>query len=105
MAWADPLPPAVGAEEPTVDGKLIATLEADLEATGEPESAWDWMPTVSLAATANRVKPAMGRLLDDVPAGPTWWAEIGRVGHVLVVGLTVLTLATLGVLASWLIRG
>jgi serine/threonine protein kinase len=104
MAWADPLPPAVGAEEPD-SGKLIETLEADLEATGEPASAWDWIPNVSLAAAANRIKPVIGRLIDEEPSGPSWWDELGRVGRALAVALALLTFATLGVLVWWGVWG
>jgi hypothetical protein len=64
---------------------VIAELEADLETTEEPASAWDWMPSVSLAATAGR------------PGNRTWWAELGLA--LVLAGLTV------GVLALWAVRG
>jgi serine/threonine protein kinase len=92
MAWADPLPPPVRPVE-AADPQVIAELEADLETTEEPASAWDWMPSVSLAATAGR------------PGNRTWWAELGAAGQGLALALAGLTLLTAGVLAWWAVRG
>jgi serine/threonine protein kinase len=105
MAWADPLPPMVVTEDlPTDSGKLIETLEADMEATDDPASAWDWMPPVSLAATAGRAKaPLVTEAADDPPRG-SWWTELGGIGRGLVIALAVLTTLTVGVLVWWAVR-
>jgi serine/threonine protein kinase len=95
MAWADPLPPPVGAAE-AAESKVIAELEADLEAAGEPASAWDWMPSVSLAETAGRGPPPS--------PGESLWAGLGRTGRALAIALVVLTLLTVGVLIWWAVR-
>ena len=59
-------PPGRGQPRP----QLIAELEADLDTTGDPISAWDWMPTVSLAETAGRQQAeADGRRR---AGGPSW---------------------------------
>jgi serine/threonine protein kinase len=63
MAWADPLPPPVGAEEEPAP-RLIADLET--KSKNEPQSAWDWMPQVSLAETAGSTpKPSLWQTLTD----------------------------------------
>ena len=74
----------IGLSEPE-----IAELEAD------PVSAWDWVPTVSLAETAGG-KPR--------PAEGSFWAELGRAGNTLAIGLAVLTAVTVAVLIWWTVR-
>jgi serine/threonine protein kinase len=95
MAWADPLPPPVGAAE-AAESNVIAELEADLDTTSDPVSAWDWVPTVSLAETAGG-KPK--------PSEASFWADLGRVGRALAIGLAVLMAATAAVLIWWAVRG
>jgi eukaryotic-like serine/threonine-protein kinase len=91
MPWADLLPPPVRPVE--ADPQVIAELEAVQETTAKPVAAWDWMPAVSLAATAGR------------PGNRTWWAELGVVGQALAIALAGLTVVTLAVLAWWVVRG
>ncbi|HEX4590837.1 MAG TPA: serine/threonine-protein kinase [Gemmataceae bacterium] len=94
LAWADPLPPPMGAIEAT-ESKMIAELEADLDTTGDPISAWDWVPTVSLAETAGgKARPAVG-----------FWAELGWPGRALALALAALSAVTVAVLIWWAVRG
>jgi serine/threonine protein kinase len=94
LAWADPLP-VVSATPPAApdSGRVIATLEADLKATGEPASKWDFV------VPGEPAKPSADE------SGPTWWTELGRAGRLLAVMLLGLTLVTVGVLIWWAMRG
>jgi serine/threonine protein kinase len=93
LPWADPLPPPVGPAE-VAESHVIAELEADLDTTGDPISAWDWMPSVSLAETA-----ASGG------GGESLWSDLGRAGQALALALAALAAATAGVLIWWAARG
>lgn len=104
MSWADPLPTPISPEPSTDTAHVIADLEAEQANSGEPESAWDWMPTVSLAATAGRPMRSV-KTIDDATAEPRWWDELGGIGQGLLMALSALTLLTVGVLAWWLLRG
>jgi serine/threonine protein kinase len=92
LPWADPLPPPVGPAE-AAESHVIAELEADLDTTGDPLSAWDWMPSVSLAETA-----ASG-------GARSFWSDLGRVGRALAYALAALTAITIGVLVWSAVRG
>jgi len=92
LRWADPLPPPVGPTE-VAESNVIAELEADLDTTGDPLSAWDWMPSVSLAETA----ASAGR--------QSFWADLGGAGQGLALALAVLTAVTVGGLVWWAVRG
>jgi serine/threonine protein kinase len=93
LPWADPLPPPVGPAE-AAESHVIAELEADLDMTGDPLSAWDWMPSVSLAETA-----ALGS------GHQSFWSDLGHAGRVLALALTALAVVTIGFLIWWALRG